>query len=74
LGGEVVRPASDSYASEAAECDESLDRRLDSIRHRTASGALSPREAADERVEALEAHIEATRQLRIRHFGSDNPL
>jgi hypothetical protein len=60
-----------SYADEASALDKKLDLRLDSIRRRTASGALSDLGAANERVEVLEDHLAAIRELRIRWFGSD---
>ena len=57
------------YADEAAIQDDLLDARLAEIRRRTDAGEITIREAADERVAALEHHIETIRNLRAEYFG-----
>jgi hypothetical protein len=44
-----------------------LDSQLAILRNREASGALTVREAADERVRILETHLESCRALRARY-------
>jgi hypothetical protein len=46
-----------------------LDRALASIRERQDSGELTPREAADRRIAAMEASLAAIRVLRDAEFG-----
>jgi hypothetical protein len=58
-----------SYAAEAAAQDRFLDEKLAAIRAREAAGTITTREAADQRVAALEHHLEAVRALRAEHFG-----
>jgi hypothetical protein len=63
-------PAS-SYADEAAAFDELLDQKLRGIRAQADDGTITMREAADLRVQALEHHIAAIRNLRAEHFGEE---
>jgi hypothetical protein len=58
-----------TYAEKAAIQDRLLDGRLAGIRAREAAGEITTREAANERVAALELHIEAVKALREEHFG-----
>jgi hypothetical protein len=58
-----------SYADEAAAVDQILDECLAEIRRRTDAGDITVREAADERVLALERHIETIRNLRAEYLG-----
>lgn len=60
-----------AYADQAALADAELDAALASIRRRTDLGAISIRQAADERCAALQAHIDRTAELRAEHFGPD---
>jgi len=39
------------------------------IRRRQDAGEITVRQAADERIAAMEEHLAAIRQLRERHFG-----
>ena len=53
--------------------DQMLDRKLASIRTSQEAGTITTREAADQRIAAMEQHLETTRNLRIEHFGQDAP-
>jgi hypothetical protein len=59
------------YMEAAAAEDGKLDERLTMIRREEDEGSITVREAAAERVKALEGHLAATRALRLQHFGSD---
>ena len=60
--------ASDYFAAVTAE-DERLEAVLEAIRADEAAGQLTPREAADNRIAALEAHLDKCQQLRRDHLG-----
>ena len=57
------------YYIEAEAQDRRLAERLAAIRSREDKGTIATRQAADERVAAMEAHLAAVRQLRERHLG-----
>ena len=61
---------SSDYMREAAVQDALLDERLIRIRVQADLGIITIREAADQRVAALEHHIEAVKALRQEHFGN----
>lgn len=64
----------DSHAAyfEAVEAaDRSVDAQIAAIRRREDAGQYTPKEAADARVEALEAHLTTLRRLRREHLGGD---
>lgn len=63
----------DEYREEAWKQDDILDARLTEIRRQTDAREITLRMAADARVAALEAHIEAIRSLRSRFFGEEMP-
>ena len=48
--------------------DKWLDERLTDIRGRQDTGMISIRQAADERIVAMEQHLDAVRELRRRHL------
>ena len=68
----VASPAPSTYMEEAALQDSYLDEKLAAIRRREAAGELTVREAAAERVEALQHHVQAVRYLRREHFGEQS--
>ena len=51
--------------------DRRLDAELAAIRRREDTGEYTPRQAADARVEAMEAHLATLRRLRQEHLGGD---
>ena len=59
------------YYVEVEAEDSRLTARLDAIRAREDAHTITVRQAADERIAALTAHLEAVRELRERHFGGD---
>ena len=64
--GEVPRKL---YWAQVEAEDSRLDAILASIRKRQDEGTITTREAADERVVAMETHLAAVRQLRERYLG-----
>ena len=70
---EVDTSPGSGYMREAAVQDNLLDRKLTAIRQQQDTGSISTRQAADKRIEAMEHHLEATRALRVAHFGSGGP-
>jgi hypothetical protein len=61
---------SEFYEAVKAE-DHKLQQALADIRRRQDAGTISIRQAADERVSVLEAHLAAVRALRREHLGDD---
>ena len=59
----------DGYSLALANLNKILDQQLASIRGRQDDGALTIRQAADERIAALEQHLAELRKLREVHFG-----
>lgn len=57
------------YMVESAGQDQMLRDRLVMIGRRVESGAITDREAADERVRAVRHHLDATLALRAEHFS-----
>jgi hypothetical protein len=53
--------------------DKWLDERLTDIRGRQDTGMISIRQAADERIVAMEQHLDAVRELRRRHLEGGQP-
>jgi hypothetical protein len=60
-----------SYPAEASALDVRIDMVIADIRRRQDAGELSVVQAADLRIEALSAHLDALRALRREHFGDD---
>jgi hypothetical protein len=56
------------YYIEAEAEDRRLAERLAAIRSREDAGELTTRQAADERIAAMEQHLEAVRKLRERYL------
>jgi hypothetical protein len=56
------------YCIEAEAEDRRLAERLAAIRAREGAGMITTRQAADERIAVMEAHLEAVRELRERHL------
>jgi hypothetical protein len=56
------------YHIEAEAEDKRLTDRLAAIRSREDAGKITTRQAADERIAAMEHHLEALRQLRERYL------
>ncbi len=54
---------------EAEAQDQILRDRLTVIRRQQEAGDITVREAADERVSAMEHHLAATRALRVEYLG-----
>jgi hypothetical protein len=63
-----------SYADEASELAEALEKALAALRGRAERGDITWNEAAEQRVQILEANLEKMRALRIRHFGDGELL
>lgn len=59
------------YTEAAEREDRRLDERIADIRRRQDAGELTVREAADERITAMETHLGTIRRLRVEHFGSE---
>ncbi len=59
------------YWEAVTAADRSVDAELAAIRRKEDAGEYTTREAADARVEALEAHLATVRQLRQEHLGGD---
>jgi len=68
MSGMNHEPAS-AYAVAAEREDQRLIERIAYIRRRQDAGEITVRQAADERIAAMEEHLAAIRQLRERHFG-----
>jgi uncharacterized protein YceH (UPF0502 family) len=49
--------------------DRSVDAQISAIRRREDADEYTSKEAADARIEALEAHLATLRQLREEHLG-----
>lgn len=64
------RPINGFWAESSA-LDIAVDVRLSEIRALQDSGTITVREAADMRVEALERHLDALRELRNEYFGDN---
>lgn len=64
--GEDEHPA---YFEAVAAADEQLEAGLAALRHREDAGEIRPAEAAAERVQMLERHLEECRRLRREHLG-----
>jgi hypothetical protein len=58
------------YMREAELQDQFLRDRLTVIRRQQEAGDLTVREAADARIQAMEHHLQATRNLRVEYFGT----
>jgi uncharacterized protein YceH (UPF0502 family) len=61
----------DRYWEAVTAADRNVDAALARIRRLEDAGQYTPAEAAGARVEALEAHLAAVRQLRQEHLGAD---
>jgi uncharacterized protein YceH (UPF0502 family) len=61
----------DAYFDAVKSADRSVDAQISAIRRREDAGEYTSREAADARIEALEAHLATLRQLREEHLGGD---
>ncbi len=59
----------DRYWRAVEDQDKLIDERLAGIRRKEDAGELTPREAADERITAMEAHLEAVQELRRTYLG-----
>jgi hypothetical protein len=59
----------DRYYIEAGAEDKRLTDCLAAIRAREDAKSISTREAADQRIAAMEQHLDAVRELRRKHFG-----
>ena len=59
-----------AYRAAMREADQLLDEALGHIRAEEAAGRITPREAADERVELLERHLAEVRRLRNDLLGT----
>jgi hypothetical protein len=59
-----------TYAQRAAELDLELDERISFIRDDLDRGEITAVEAATERIQVMEEHLEKVRQLRIEYFGN----
>lgn len=62
-------PDHSAYYQAVGEEDERLQAQLDEIRAAQDVGELTVRQAADRRIDALEAHLESLRRLRADHLG-----
>ncbi len=60
-----------AYFEAVKAADRSVDAQIAAIRRREDAGEYTPKEAADARVEALEAHLTTLRRLRREHLGGD---
>jgi hypothetical protein len=61
------------YYDAVTQADGHLDAVMAAIRADELADDLTPREAADNRIAALEAHLERVRALRVEHFGVNGP-
>ncbi len=62
------RRSRSTYYIEAEAEDKRLADRIAAIRSREDAGTITTRQAADERIAAMEHHLEALRKLRERHL------
>ena len=60
-----------AYFEAVKAADRSIDAQIAAIRRREDAGEYTPKEAADARVEALEAHLATLHRLRLQHLGRD---
>jgi hypothetical protein len=58
-----------AYYSLVGQADADLDEALGHVRAEQDAGRISPAEAAAERCELLERHLELCRQARLEHLG-----
>jgi hypothetical protein len=58
-----------AYFEQVTAADRRIDAEIAAIRRKEDAGELTPKEAADARVEALEAHLTEVRRLRLEHLG-----
>jgi hypothetical protein len=58
-----------AYFEAVAAADEQLEAGLAALRRREDAGEIRPAEAAAERVQRLERHLELCRQARLEHLG-----
>jgi hypothetical protein len=61
----------ESYARLVQIEDQRFDELIAGIRRRQDAGELTPREAADERIRIMTAHLQAIQELRRRFLGED---
>jgi hypothetical protein len=61
----------ESYARLVQIEDRRFDELIAGIRRRQDAGELTPREAADERIRIMIAHLQAIQELRRRFLGED---
>jgi hypothetical protein len=61
------------YAEVAAAQDNLLDERLAAIRRQTDESSITPLEAANARIAALEHHLATIRNLRAEYFSEERP-
>lgn len=60
-----------AYFEAVKAAERAIDAQIAAIRRREDAGQYSPKEAADARVEALEAHLATLGRLRREHLGGD---
>ena len=58
-----------TYYSVVGKADTDLDEALSHVRAEEDAGRITPAEAASERVELLERHLELCQQARLEHLG-----
>jgi hypothetical protein len=58
-----------AYYSTVGKADADLDEALSHVRAEQDAGRITPAEAASERVELLERHLELCQQARLDHLG-----